>query len=124
MLNSIVVALGGALGSLLRYLVGLIPVSEQFLFPIKTFLINIGGSLLIGLVAALSIKANMSPKVILFLKVGICGGFTTYSTFALETSTLLKSGHFMVALLYVLLSLALGVGVIFGVEWLTLHFYK
>ena len=58
MLNCLAVALGGAIGSVLRYLIGLIPVKEQFLFPIKTFAINVIGCFVIGLVTALTLKSN------------------------------------------------------------------
>ena len=80
MLNCLAVALGGAIGSVLRYLIGLIPVKEQFLFPIKTFAINVIGCFVIGLVTALTLKSNnLNPKLVLFMKVGICGGFTTFN---------------------------------------------
>ena len=101
MLNCLAVALGGAIGSVLRYLIGLIPVKEQFLFPIKTFAINVIGCFVIGLVTALTLKSNnLNPKLVLFMKVGICGGFTTFSTFALESSNLLKNGHTGIAVTY------------------------
>lgn len=110
MLNCLAVALGGAIGSVLRYLIGLIPVNERFLFPLKTFAINVIGCFVIGLVTALALKANnLNPKLVLFLKVGICGGFTTFSTFALESSNLLKNGHTGIAALYMFLSIAVGI---------------
>ena len=110
MLDCLAVALGGAAGSFLRYLIGLIPVKEQFLFPIKTFAINVLGSFIIGLFTALALKSsNLNPRLVLFLKVGICGGFTTFSTFALESSNLLKNGHTRIAALYMFLSIAIGI---------------
>ena len=119
MLNCLAVALGGALGSVLRYLIGLIPVNERFLFPIKTFAINVIGCFVIGLVTALALKSNnLNPKLVLFLKVGICGGFTTFSTFALETSTLLKNGHAGMAALYMILSIAVGIGFVLMAEFI------
>lgn len=117
MLNCLAVALGGAVGSVLRYLIGLIPVKEQFLFPIKTFAINVIGCFIIGLVTALTLKSNnLNPKLILFLKVGICGGFTTFSTFALESSNLLKNGHASIAALYMFLNIAVGIGFVLLAE--------
>ena len=119
MLNCLAVAIGGAIGSVLRYLIGLIPVKEQVLFPIKTFAINVIGCFVIGLVTALALKSNyLNPKLVLFLKVGICGGFTTFSTFALESSNLLKNGHAGIAALYMFLSIAVGIGFVLLAELL------
>ncbi|MEF2866344.1 MAG: CrcB family protein, partial [Anaerobutyricum sp.] len=71
----------------------------------------------IALVAMLASKGSISnPKFILFLKTGICGGFTTFSTFALESTTLIKEGHPKVAFLYMVLSLLAGVCTIFATE--------
>ena len=114
MLNCLVVALGGGIGACLRYLIGLIPLKEPFLFPVKTLLINLLGCFAIGLIAALAVKNSpLSPKTVLFIKTGLCGGFTTFSTFALETETLIKTGHVGLALLYIILSLLAGVGLAF-----------
>ena len=114
MTNCIAVGLGGFIGATLRYLIGLIPVCEITLFPVKTFFINIAGCIAIALVAMLASKGSIpNPKLVLFLKTGICGGFTTFSTFALESATLMKSGHPKVAFLYMLLSIFVGVGAIF-----------
>lgn len=114
MTNCIAVGLGGFIGATLRYLIGLIPVCETTLFPVKTFFINIAGCVAIALVAMLASKGSIpNPKLVLFLKTGICGGFTTFSTFALESATLMKSGHPKVAFLYMLLSIFVGVGAIF-----------
>ena len=120
MLNILAVGAGGFLGSVCRYLISLIPVSEAAVFPIKTFIINIIGCIVIGVIAvSVSKNAEMSPQMLLFLKVGLCGGFTTFSTFALETSDLMKAGHMGAALAYVLLSVLVGVAVIFIVEYMT-----
>ena len=83
---------------------GLIPINPQSGFPIKTLLINIVGAFLIGFVVAIGVKKDWSPQWILFLKVGICGGFTTFSSFALETNQLLERGAVWWAMLYVVLS--------------------
>ena len=109
MLNGIVVAMGGAVGAVLRYLIGLLPLNPQNGFPLKTFCINVIGAFAIGLVAALSARASLNPRVTLFLKVGICGGFTTFSTFSLETVSLLEEGKFVVAVLYIVLSVVFGI---------------
>lgn len=117
MLSIISVGAGGFIGAVLRYLIGLIPVNETMVFPIKTFIINVIGCVMIGLIVLSAQKnINMSPQMILFLKVGICGGFTTFSTFALETSDLIEAGHIWVALLYVMLSVLVGIGVVFFIK--------
>ncbi len=116
MLNCLVVALGGGIGACLRYLTGLIPLKEPFTFPVKTLVINLLGCFVIGLIAALAVKNNsLSPKTVLFIKTGLCGGFTTFSTFALETSNLLSNGHYLIAFLYVFGSCLIGTAVIFAV---------
>lgn len=121
MLNILAVGAGGFIGSVLRYVIGLIPVTETLLFPIKTFAINVLGCLLIGIIAvAASKNIELNPHMLLFLKVGLCGGFTTFSTFALETSDLMKSGHMGIAFLYVVLSVIVGIAVIFAVEYFSI----
>ena len=121
MLNILAVGAGGFIGSVLRYVIGLIPVTETFVFPIKTFAINVIGCLLIGVIAmSVSKNIELNPQMLLFLKVGLCGGFTTFSTFALETSDLMKSGHMGMAFLYVALSILVGIAVIFAVEYFSI----
>lgn len=115
MLNCLVVALGGGIGACLRYLIGLIPLKDPFIFPVKTLVINLLGCFVIGLVASLAVKnSSLSPKLVLFVKTGLCGGFTTFSTFALETETLIKTGQSGLAILYVALSVVAGVGLAFA----------
>lgn len=114
-LNCLVVTLGGGIGACLRYLIGLIPLKEPFTFPVKTLMINLLGCFVIGLIAALAVKnTSLSPKTVLFIKTGLCGGFTTFSTFSLETETLIKTGHIGLAVLYVVLSVVVGVGLAFA----------
>ena len=115
MLNCLVVAFGGGIGACLRYLIGLIPLKEPFIFPVKTLVINLLGCFVIGLVASLALKnSSLSSKLVLFVKTGLCGGFTTFSTFALETETLIKTGQSEQAVLYVALSVVAGVGLAFA----------
>ncbi|MBR5800117.1 MAG: fluoride efflux transporter CrcB [Lachnospiraceae bacterium] len=121
MLNILSVGLGGFIGAVCRYLIGLIPVNETLIFPIKTFAINVIGCVVIGIVTVVAAKnTSMNPYMLLFLKVGLCGGFTTFSTFALESANLMKNGNVMISLLYVLGSVLVGVGVIFAVEFFTM----
>ena len=115
MLICLIVALGGGIGACLRYLIGLIPLKEPFTFPVKTLVINLLGCFVIGLIAALAVKnSSLSPKTVLFIKTGLCGGFTTFSTFALETEALIKTGHIGLAVLYIVLSVVVGVGLAFA----------
>ena len=105
--NCLFVAVGGAIGSVFRYLLGLIPVPSQS-FPIITLGINILGAFLIGVITAAAAKnAAFDPRFVLLLKVGLCGGFTTFSTFSNETVALLQNGKLLPALCYILLSVGL-----------------
>ena len=113
MINTLLVGFGGAIGAMARYGIALLPLKEPYAFPLKTFIVNIIGCFAIGCIVALSIRTqNLSPRAILFLKTGICGGFTTYSTFALETTNLLKTDNYGIATTYVVLSLVVGIGAI------------
>ena len=120
MTDCLMVGLGGFIGSAGRYLLGKVPVSMAGGFPIQTFFINLLGCFLIGCLAAVAERETaISPRTILFLKTGFCGGFTTFSTFALETSALMEGGHIGTAFLYVVLSAVLGVALVFAAEaWL------
>lgn len=117
MRSCLYVAAGGAIGAVARYLIGLIKMNEFAFFPIKTLVINIVGSFLIGIVVALSLKkGNWDPDVVLLMKTGICGGFTTFSTFALETSNLLENGRIPMAFAYITLSILLSVSAVFAAQ--------
>ncbi len=119
MTQCLLVGLGGFIGTLCRYLVGLIPLKTQSGFPTLTFLINIAGAFAVGLIAGLAAKRSaLSPNAVLFLRVGICGGFTTFSAFSLETAALLKTGSYGIAAAYALLSLILGVSAALFAQWL------
>lgn len=110
MLNCLAVGLGGFIGAILRYFISLIPIKNPESFPITTFIINIIGAFAIGCIAlAVSKNENIDPRLLLFLKVGICGGFTTFSTFSLETAELIKNGSIIIAVIYIVLSVGLGV---------------
>ncbi len=115
LLNCLCVGLGGFVGSVLRYLVTLLPYGAGF--PVKTLAINVLGAFVLGLICALATRhVDASPQLVLMLKVGVCGGFTTFSTFALETSDLLQSGAWPAALAYVVASVVLSVAAVFGAE--------
>lgn len=119
MLNCLLVGLGGFIGAVLRYLISLIPIKNPQAFPVNTFIINIIGAFAIGLIAfALTKNSSIDDKLILFLKVGICGGFTTFSTFSLETAELVKGGNILTAVIYVTASVALGVLATMLPQWI------
>ena len=105
------VALGGALGTLARYgAVELAPIAPGT-FPTTTLLINVLGSLALGLLLGM-IERTRPRDVTLrpLLGIGVLGGFTTFSTFSVETVQLVRAHHTLVALAYVAASLALGLG--------------
>ena len=99
MTNAVLIFLSGGCGSVLRYLVGLAVPSA--LFPWATLVVNALGSFAIGLFGALGVR--------LALTVGLCGGFTTFSTFSREALTLASSGRWCAFSLYVAGSVILGV---------------
>jgi CrcB protein len=105
------VAIGGALGSLARFwLAAAMTVLTGPRFPWGTLLINILGSFIIGLVAAVTLvpaRIPMHPDVRVFLMVGVCGGFTTFSAFSLQTLELLQSGEILPAGGYIVGSVVL-----------------
>lgn len=113
MMECLIVGVGGGLGSILRYILSLIPLNETTDFPINTFIINILGCIMIGFIVFYALKNDLNENWILFLKVGICGGFTTFSTFALETGQLMRNGDAAMAFLYVTLSVLVGIFSIF-----------
>jgi CrcB protein len=110
------VAGGGALGSVARYMVG-IGSGKLFGtdFPWGTLIINVTGSLLIGLFIGLfATKWNLSQPVRVFLTVGICGGYTTFSTFSLDAWFLIERGQSAASFAYMLTSVVLSVGALIG----------
>ena len=91
----LVIAVGGALGSMARHGVNVLVHGRwpMMRFPLATFLVNVAGCLVIGLLAGLIISGRISPRLYWreFVFVGILGGFTTFSTFGLDTVTLART---------------------------------
>lgn len=111
--------LGSFIGGVLRFAISHIYVSRfSTIFPYHTFLINIVGSFVIGIVAAAALKGSISEDWKVFLAVGICGGFTTFSAFSLEMLDMLRSGAVATALAYAAASLALGLVAAYLGFWL------
>ncbi len=113
------IALGGAAGTVSRYLLGLGMQRMSADFPYGTLLINVSGSFLIGLLARMLNVPGENAVLRAALIVGFCGGFTTFSTFSAEFVTMVQQGRAMRAAIYVIASVTLAVlattaGIILG----------
>ena len=99
----ILLAIGGAAGTILRYyLSSSIQANNATLFPWGTFSVNLIGSLIIGIIAGVLINQTLSEQWQLFIFVGVLGGFTTFSSLAIETFNLLRTGQYIIATTYML----------------------
>ena len=118
MLEWLFVGLGGFNGSVARYMIGLLAVETASGFPVKTFCINLLGSFILGIVSESALRdPGISRNLVLFLQIGVCGGFTTFSTFSSEALKLFAGGRQGVALSYMVLSVVLGLVCCYG-GWL------
>ncbi|RZS89306.1 camphor resistance protein CrcB [Phyllobacterium myrsinacearum] len=116
----LLVASGGAIGSVARYLVGVL-MTRIFgvAFPWGTLTVNVAGGLLMGLfIELLARRFNGSTELRLFVAVGIMGGFTTFSSFSLDVVLLWNRGEAFFTLIYVLASVILSIGALFFGLWL------
>jgi len=106
----LLVGFGGFIGSVARYLVSKLNITWQFLsIPMGTLTVNILGSLIIGFLVGISVKSELiSNDLRLFLMVGFCGGFTTFSSFTNENFMLMQNGQFLTVFIYTALSIVLG----------------
>lgn len=111
----LIVGTGGFIGSVARYFVSKINITTGlFALPVGTLLVNISGSFLLGLLVGVADRTTLlSLEWRLFLMVGLCGGFTTFSTFAGENLTLMHNGQFGAVFLYSSLSVLLGFVAVF-----------
>lgn len=105
--NILIVGLGGMLGSILRYLAYIIFGNHSF--PLVTLFINIAGSFIIGIITGLTLKNVNFGEWRLFLITGVSGGFTTFSTFSMESFQLLQQNRNIAALVYILSSFFFGI---------------
>jgi len=115
MINYVAIFIGGGLGSLCRY--GISKFSTSFFdgnFPLGTFISNtLSCGVLAFSVIMFANKVDANTALKLFLITGFCGGFSTFSTFSIETFELLKSGNYLIAILNILISVIVGVGLIY-----------
>lgn len=109
-MNYLIIALGGGIGSALRYAVSkFVQDSTNGAFPYHTFAVNIVGCLLIGLFYGLAARGHLGNNTTtLLLTTGLCGGFTTFSTFCNENIALLRGDNALTALVYVASSMFCG----------------
>lgn len=113
--NIILVGFGSFFGGVVRYLITrMLSVMVVSPYPFGTFAVNVLGCFIIGFVSALPIGSLLSPNTRLLLTTGLCGGFTTFSTFMNENATLLKDGMPTTALLYTFASLLVGFLAVIG----------
>jgi len=104
----LLIAVGGAAGSVLRYLVGrAVQATSTSGFPIGTMVVNVTGCFLIGILLRQFLNMQISAELRALLVVGFCGGFTTFSTFSGETVGLIEGGEYGRAATYVILSVTL-----------------
>lgn len=119
MKQALIVFLGGGLGSTLRFLISKTYNGYFQNFFLGTFLVNIIGCLIIGFVLGLTSKNNyLTQNQVLLLSTGFCGGFTTFSTFAFENNSLIKTGALFQMSLYTIASLTVGILAIYIGLWL------
>ena len=114
------VALGGAIGSLLRYFVaGAVQSAAWPGFPWGIFVVNVSGGFIMGaIVEAGALKLHLTPEIRAFLTVGILGGYTTFSTFSLDGALLIERGAYASAAAYIVGSAVLSILALFAGMWL------
>jgi CrcB protein len=114
--HMLLIGLGGFTGSILRYLVSRLNNTVDWLaVPLGTLMVNVLGSFLIGFFIGISERSPiLNVELRMFLMVGLCGGFTTFSTFTGENLALMRSGQFLPLFLYTGLSILLG----FAAVWI------
>lgn len=114
MMKFLLLGLGGGAGTILRYIVGGLDYKfSNGVFPIGTLVVNVTGSFIIGFLWGFFDRFVFPPNLRLFLFIGVLGGYTTFSTFSLETFNLMRNGEYLIALLNALLSFILSIIAVF-----------
>lgn len=109
----IYIAIGGAVGTLARFGIGGVAQRVSALFPYGTLIINVAGSFLLGFLMRYLLATTATPELRGALTIGLCGGFTTFSTFSYESAMLLEQGEWARAAAYVLTSVLLSLAATF-----------
>ena len=118
-MNGITLALifvGGGIGSVLRYLIGIPFKMGNISLPIGTLLANISAAIIIAITFALTNKSNLSPRTLFFLTTGLCGGLSTFSTFSFETVQLFQQQQFGWAVTNILVTNIACIGLIAAIS--------
>ena len=118
-MNAITIALifvGGGIGSVLRYIIGLPFKMGTVSLPIGTLLANISAAIIIAITFALANKSNISPRTLFFLTTGLCGGLSTFSTFSFETVQLFQQQQFTWAVINICITNIACIGLIAGIS--------
>ena len=116
-MKMLLVAAGGAVGSIARYQIGawVLARTEAWAFPLGTFIVNVLGCLIAGvLIGVAEYRDFLTLELRLLLFTGFLGGFTTFSAFGVETVALIERGAWSVATAYVLASVVCGIAALFG----------
>lgn len=118
------IGLGGAIGSVARYFVSTIQSPTWTGFPYAIFIVNVSGGFIMGVMTELmALKFSVSPEVRAFLTTGILGGYTTFSTFSLESALLIQRHAYMTATGYVVGSAILSIAALFCGLWIIRAIY-
>jgi len=113
------IAAGGAIGSLLRYFIASMIQRPPMTFPLGIMVVNITGGLIMGVIVELSaLKLHLAPELRAFLTVGILGGYTTFSTFSLDSALLIQRGEYVSAAAYIGGSTVLSIFALFSGLWI------